>query len=141
MNPACPACGTHTAPVKLRAVNGFECGTCRGHFIRGAELEHFLNQRGMPRTFSGLMELARAAPPVERQLICPDCRTRTYHLVSADGLTIDVCSTCIGMYLDEGEANTLLRIRAANVLEKVELTVDAVDAGATILRIVIDLIH
>ena len=137
MNPVCPACGTDTGPVDLLGVECFECKRCRGHFIRGAELERHLNERGVPRTFFELMELARDAPAAPRDLTCPNCRTRTFQDVRGGALAIDVCSTCVGVYLDKGEAGSLLQTRAA-MLDKV---VDTVDSIGSIAGLVYRLLH
>jgi Zn-finger nucleic acid-binding protein len=137
MNLACPACRVSTGLVDLQGVEGFECQRCWGHCIRGAELERYLSERGVPRTFFELMELARDAPQSPRDLICPDCRTRTFHEVRARVLAIDVCSTCVGVYLDKGEAASLLQTRAV-VLDN---AVDAVDAIGSIVGIIYRLFH
>jgi len=133
MNPACPACRVSTGLVDLQGVEGFECRSCRGHYIRGAELERYLNERGVPRTFFELMELARDAPAAPRDLTCPDCRTRTFQDVRGGSLAIDVCSTCVGVYLDKGEANSLLQTRSV-MLDNAAEAIDAIGFVVDIIR-------
>ena len=57
---------------------------------------------------------ARAAAPKpqpagdERSLPCPRCETRSLIEVERDGVTIDRCRRCRGIWLDRGELEHLL---------------------------------
>jgi hypothetical protein len=50
------------------------------------------------------MQLARSAPASPRRLHCPDCDSKTYHLLRVDSVELDICAGCAGLFCDAGEA-------------------------------------
>lgn len=96
-------------PDAWRDTKGFTCPLCHSNVIRTAEVERFLVKHDGPRKFSELMRRARTAPLSPRALSCPDCTTQSYHVLHAGLLEIDVCATCVGLFLDDGEVLVYLR--------------------------------
>jgi Zn-finger nucleic acid-binding protein len=120
----------------------YTCPSCASHLIKCAEVERFLVKHDGPRKFTQLMERARAAPLSPRSLVCPDCQTRTFRLLPAGLIEVDVCCTCISLFLDKGEARIYLR--QARLKETggkvVETTVTSADAIAAMFEIIASLL-
>jgi Zn-finger nucleic acid-binding protein len=49
---------------------------------------------------------------IDRQIRCPRCRVMM-HKLTQRGVTIDVCPTCQGIWLDRGELSKLLETKHA----------------------------
>ena len=131
MNPVCPQCSITTELIRWKDIEGFECPSCRGHVIRGKQLEQFLEKHGTQR-FSNFTALARAAPASTRALICPGCATQSYRALRCGVVEVDVCATCSSVYFDAGEATlymrqSLVRKFGANALEVTEDTASGVE--------------
>jgi Zn-finger nucleic acid-binding protein len=138
LNPGCPACGTATQPDRWDDVQGFECPACQAHVIRAEQLEQFLSRQQGPRRFTELMQRVREAPASQRDLTCPDCRTRTYRVLRSGLVEIESCATCIGLFLDAGEAMIYLRqiryrVTGEKVVDSAASTVDGLGALAEFL--------
>jgi Zn-finger nucleic acid-binding protein len=116
----------------------YTCPSCASHLIQCAEVERFLVKHDGPRKFTQLMERAREAPLSPRPLVCPACQTRTFRMLPAGLIMIDVCSTCAGLYLDEGEARIYLRQAKLKQTggKVVETTVTSLDAVAAMIEII-----
>jgi len=143
MNPACPACRSPTEPVRWHDVAGFACPGCAGHYIRPDALQTFLIKHSRTPAFSQMMETARDAPASPRRLECPDCRTKSYHVVRAGVVELDVCATCIGMYFDQYEATAyLLQTRATPTADKLANgVITGFDGLGTMIRLINDIFH
>jgi Zn-finger nucleic acid-binding protein len=77
----------------------YSCEGCRGIWIPGASLHRALSARGVG-------ELRAAAVAKAGGVRCPDCASACGTLV-AEGVTLDVCPRCRGVWLDFGEAPKL----------------------------------
>ncbi len=92
------------------SVEGQQCPTCRGHFLRGDEL-----QKAQRVLKVQAVELRRVPDDDVQQapIACPRCPTlRTMSKVRSDRddkVTLDICPGCFGAWLDPGELNALQR--------------------------------
>ena len=137
MIPVCPQCSIATSSIRWKDIEGFECPSCRGHVIRGKQLERFLETHGAQR-FSHFTTIARAAPASTRALVCPGCATQSYRAVRCGVLEVDVCATCSSVYFDAGEA--ALYMRQSMVRKFGVGAVEATDDAANDLEGLFDLI-
>ena len=78
------------------ATANYSCGACLGIWIPGAALHRALSARGV-----GELRAAAVARPDGPP--CPDCAASCGTLV-AEGVTLDTCPRCRGVWLDYGEA-------------------------------------
>lgn len=139
MNPACPACRATTEPVRWDDVQGFRCSACRGHVISAAQVEQFLDRHGGANKLGAFVVMAREAAPTTRDLMCPDCGTNSYRVLPAGGVELDTCASCLGLWLDDGEAEVYLRqarLRkgAGRAIQYTVTTVDGLGAIADLLN-------
>lgn len=121
MNAAhCPSCALSAHPQTWDDVSAFKCEGCHGHFVPGPALQSFLDRHSGIRAHARLLEKAQTAPPTSRPLTCPHCRTPSYRAIQIGVVQIDVCVTCGGVFLDQGEALLYFRqVRVPSTAKKV----------------------
>jgi Zn-finger nucleic acid-binding protein len=68
------------------------CSFCRGLWFDGGELEQVLGKKVSPQP----------APGLQTNRHCPPCKTPMAP-AELGGLRVEVCGTCHGIFLDEGE--------------------------------------
>lgn len=76
------------------------CPRCAGVFLDGIELHRVVGDRELP------FELARMQGKVQEDIACPACGA-VMSLNTLDGITLDHCSACLGVWLDHGEMERL----------------------------------
>jgi len=81
------------------------CGSCGGVWFDHGELESFLNWKTPPERQDAAAEL----------VVCPRCETDTLvgFLVRAEGPLLEACSTCRGVWCDQGEVGALKSLSPA----------------------------
>jgi hypothetical protein len=124
-------------------IKGFECPACQAHVIRAGQIEDFLLIRGGRHTFTELLQLARAAPPSNRELACPDCRSPSYRTLRSGLVETDTCASCGGMFFDAGEVSTYIRqvrLRKEGG-DAVRTAVDTVDATTGLAEFIINIFN
>lgn len=87
------------------------CPDCEGMWFDGDELARFLQGGSLKKQF---MRVAEAEPLQSvgftidtRARRCPRCRTGMDERLFSD-VTLDVCATCRGIFLDEGELRRIM---------------------------------
>jgi Zn-finger nucleic acid-binding protein len=103
----CPNCKEHLARANRAGDETRECFYCEGIWIGHAALEQLVG-RETGVTANRLRELdpiVAAAPKGSRA--CPACDT-LLNVLSLEGLELDCCSTCLGMFFDKSELARLL---------------------------------
>lgn len=105
----CPACQEQMRPVELGPVSIDECRFCDGLWLDKGEPEELAKMDVLgkhllePMTFD---DSRKKMPEGER--ICPRCEVKLeVHL--HNGVTLDICPKCIGIFLDRWELQELFR--------------------------------
>lgn len=91
----CPRCNI---PMKLQTKKGVEidrCPKCKGIWFDANELDRLTGEKSL----EGLIFTARVLGKV---LDCPVCNEKM-QFVTVDGITVDHCQKCDGVWLDDGE--------------------------------------
>lgn len=102
----CPACGSELVDDFVGFCTIDECRRCRGMWLDKGELDT-LTSRPLPARFLK-PQVPNAAPlRPEGTRPCPHC-AETMQVNRIKGVNIDVCPTCQGIWLDQGELNKLL---------------------------------
>lgn len=102
----CPACGNTMSVYAHNGVEIDECGTCCGLWFDHQELEALASMTDLPER----LYRRRPNPPQTRPRgtrPCPRC-ARTLTVTPIQGVQVDLCAGCKGMFLDQGDLNTLL---------------------------------
>lgn len=76
-------------------------------------LTSVLQSRSIP--FEIGVNLASPKPPAMNKLQCPRCKT-SLESMTMIGVTIDICNTCNGCWLDQDESSALTRSRGNKAL-------------------------
>lgn len=101
--PLARACPRDREPLREHhadRVNVDVCPKCHGTFLDGIELHRVLGDTELA------LELARMQGKVQEDLRCPACGA-TMSLNTLDGITLDHCRACLGVWLDHGEMERL----------------------------------
>ncbi len=138
MNRSCPVCSTLLRPVHLGAVVIDFCTQCRGSWCDADELQKAYSQkhRGGTLLIPALTEHARdpviclkcSNPNPRTVRICQRCHTQIDFLcpvcrnpmeeISKNGIAIDRCLQCKGVWLDGGELKTLFEKYSQTIQHK-----------------------
>ena len=112
MQRTCPRDRSPLAARKLEGVTVDECPTCGGAFFDANELGRATGDKELARYLSQVHGAATSP------MVCPACG-HLMDLDKVDGVEIDHCTSCLGVWLDAGEMDRL-----------VARGEDALDAGA-----------
>lgn len=105
----CPACGESLTRFSHEGIEVDECLCCRGVWLDHGELERLARLRTPPKrllTIRVLPEDLETRPEGTRP--CPRCGD-FLTVTPVQGIRLDLCPMCRGMWLDQGELNRLLR--------------------------------
>ncbi|HKJ54329.1 MAG TPA: zf-TFIIB domain-containing protein [Gammaproteobacteria bacterium] len=114
----CPRCNTG---LDIRDIDGIpisNCPACNGNWIGGAALAAlFARDRNAPRIEEALEAILDLDFRDGRRL-CPRCRGKHMQAMMVDGIELDYCVACKGLYFDQGELeqvfpSTFRAVRAA----------------------------
>lgn len=107
----CPHCkSSELVSAELDAnLTSFNCAECDGHWIRGAEYWKWVEDHGTDMAervhHEESLTLAEPGVPID----CPECRFRMVKYLVGRGLsfTLDHCTGCKGIWLDQNEWHAL----------------------------------
>ena len=103
----CPACSGHLVAQKYANVEVDECLDCDGIWLDQGELEQLAALKSPPeRLLSPKYPRVRQLRP-EGTRPCPRCAQILVGTL-VNGVRLDLCSDCQGLWLDQGELNQLL---------------------------------
>jgi Zn-finger nucleic acid-binding protein len=99
----CPRCNTSLEIREIDGITTSTCPGCKGNWIGATALAAlFARDRDAPR----IEEALDAILDLDfhdslRQ--CPKCRVRPLKAIMVDGIELDYCTACKGLYFDQGE--------------------------------------
>lgn len=101
----CPSCSEVMEPTNASGTPTHTCLYCNGVWISRQSLDELLTREGKRGSFPASFCDSYASTVQKR---CPTCTDTSLHVISAGAIEIDVCVSCDGIFLDEGEIRTLL---------------------------------
>lgn len=122
----CPNCKSLLAAIEYEGITIETCSSCGGEWLDAAELGHIVKAREVRFDEDERRAIAAATKitPVnvkreDRDLACPKCNGQTdaINYGGDTGIVIDKCTSCDGIWLDQGE------------LEKIQMLVEGWDDG------------
>lgn len=111
----CIRCKGEMSKKGLRGVLVDYCKICDAFWLDAGELEAL--EKGMAKTKAELHQEVRNEVMRERQQAvvvfgsCPKCQESQIQERRMDGVTVDYCRKCQGLYFDHGELDAILRNR------------------------------
>ena len=108
MNRHCFECACDTVEIDLHGEKVDKCPKCGGLFFDKGELDNIIHLAKIFQTADLEEEDVDSVPEEEHKRIV-HCPADNSEMTPMDvvGLTIDVCPTCKGIWLDNGEISTL----------------------------------
>lgn len=125
MRRPCPRDQTPLQEQRAGRVNVDLCPACRGTFLDGIELKRVVGDATLALELAGL----RGAPP--EPIWCPACDSAMF-LDAVDGIQLDHCPFCLGVWLDAGEVEKLAARTLASVAKARAPKLDAVLRDAAV---------
>jgi Zn-finger nucleic acid-binding protein len=99
----CPRCNTSLETRETGGITTSTCPACNGNWIGAAALATlFARDRDAPRIEEALEAIFDLDFHDSRRL-CPGCRGRRLKAIMVDGIELDYCTACKGLYFDQGE--------------------------------------
>jgi Zn-finger nucleic acid-binding protein len=108
----CAKCGSVMGERTYREMPIEVCPECQGQWMDHTTLEHILNKLAADQLvgslqFGALAEFMNRVASVETDYPCPACKRTTLVSHSHQGIEIDWCPTCHGVFLDCNEIGLL----------------------------------
>ncbi|MDY7095183.1 MAG: zf-TFIIB domain-containing protein [Acidobacteriota bacterium] len=108
----CPKCNEN---MVLETIKGFEveqCPQCKGHWLDRVTVSGILDQTGSPFAAAAfetsLSQLARR----DTDLACPHCEEGHLACAELQGVGVEICATCLGIFFDLGEVGAVRAVGA-----------------------------
>lgn len=115
MSRTCPRCRTELTGRTSGGIEVDVCDTCRGVYFDPAEFDRLIAERFEQRRLESTF--AFVATPADNPLPCPSCG-EVMDVVDHDGLELDRCAACEGLWVDREELDAIAaqaRAREENV--------------------------
>lgn len=120
----CPRCKTSLEPRDNDGITTSTCPTCNGNWIgAGALATLFARDRDAPRIEEALEAIFDLDFHDSRRH-CPKCSGRYLKAIVVDGIELDYCIGCKGLYFDQGELEQVFPSTLGNSAAKDASTMD-----------------
>lgn len=100
MHRLCPRDRSVLVEHRIEGLNVDVCPTCLGSFFDGIELRRIAGQKDLA------LKLGDVHGHADAPLLCCACGERM-HLDKVQGVELDHCANCLGVWLDAGEIERL----------------------------------
>ena len=104
----CPKCKSELEVLKVKGLNILYCKDCKGMWIKTATLKKIANMLDLKTEIVNPVEM-EAINVKEEPRICPEC-SKTMEKVYFNGIIVDKCTTCNGIWFDNGELSKYFRL-------------------------------
>jgi len=102
----CPNCVERMSATDVGGVRSYTCLYCNGIWITNQAIAIMLKLEKSKLNVLGLIAEADGATSENRN--CASCSSQPLKLINTNGVEIDACERCGGIYLDDGEVQILL---------------------------------
>ena len=99
----CPRCIENMEPVDITGHEAWSCIYCHGHWVELKTLENISRELSPGQEQAAPIQLRELNPHAEGDRVCPTCPGINLHVLKADGLELDICKGCKGLFFDDGE--------------------------------------
>ncbi|MCA9792387.1 MAG: zf-TFIIB domain-containing protein [Candidatus Eremiobacteraeota bacterium] len=105
---ACPACERGMRKVTFHGVEIDECPFCAGQWFDAGEIETISQMDPIPKRFLNVFAIDGEVTRLPGERGCPRCQ-QELQSVELRGQSVDVCTTCQGVWLDRGEFKSVVK--------------------------------
>ena len=115
----CPKCGSALATVRLENIQLDKCHQCDGIWFDAGEVETI--RKKALQDPEEILEMEYGSPSVhsgqtDGYMQCPRCESHQGRLIQhyfsySTPVRVDRCQSCLGIWLDDGELNSLIEDR------------------------------
>jgi Zn-finger nucleic acid-binding protein len=104
----CPRCREKMANTTRDGIEAHTCLYCNGVWVSGAALDGILARENNPPAKSALLAGCKHQSDNTANRHCPTCQHETLYQVASQGVELDLCPRCNGLFFDEGELKQVL---------------------------------
>ena len=99
----CPRCAGEMETTEQEGIRSSTCPSCNGAWISGASLHRlFAREEDTPHIEEAL-DTILSLDFRDGKLPCPTCRGRRLQTLEVEGVELDYCTGCKGLFFDPGE--------------------------------------
>ena len=104
MSKPCPQCNTPMCILYVGAVQLDQCNECQGIWFDHCELHKIVsNPESLEAECSSLLWMPEIPHECTKKRFCPCCHNARMKRNERNGVTVDQCQRCAGIWLDGGE--------------------------------------
>jgi Zn-finger nucleic acid-binding protein len=111
----CPKCGAAMEDREIGRLPAERCPECRGLWWDHVALDAALGRLDDARVSMRIQQFMQGPFSADTDFPCPNCSLRTLKSVVHEGIEIDWCPDCRGIYLDDKELEALTSWRKAKI--------------------------
>ena len=100
--PNCPSCREKLSATEYGHYGAFVCFYCDGTWLPGPAIESLLAQFPNSPSFSKLLQVSAEEMWVVSGLTCPSCNVAQFRRFTKEGVEINLCTRCAGMFFPKG---------------------------------------
>lgn len=99
----CPRCAGEMEAVENDGIRSSNCPACRGVWIGGASLDKLFAREIDAPHIEDALDTFMSLDFRDGRLPCPACRGRRLNTLEIEGVELDYCIGCKGLFFDPGE--------------------------------------
>lgn len=103
----CPKCGNAMTTSSSGATTTSSCVNCSGTWIGGRSLAAFFSNYASASNIEEAFEEIAELEFSGGERACPACAGQRLKAVQVDGTELDYCTSCKGLFFDQGELETV----------------------------------
>ncbi|TNF33388.1 MAG: hypothetical protein EP312_09475 [Gammaproteobacteria bacterium] len=105
--PVCPCCQEKMASTSANEVLVYSCLYCSGHWVPRKSIDRLFSLAGRKLSSSGL--LSKAGQHTSGKC-CAQCANQAMRALVMEGVEIDVCPACAGIFFDADELRKVVPV-------------------------------
>jgi Zn-finger nucleic acid-binding protein len=104
----CPRCKEKMEQTLTKGIGTHTCLYCNGTWIDSSSFKNILGNEQNTSLQTGIKRSFHALKERNESRLCPECSDQQLFQLIVQGVELDLCPECIGIFFDEGELKELL---------------------------------
>jgi Zn-finger nucleic acid-binding protein len=104
----CPRCIEKMEDTNIKGIAVNRCLYCNGTWLQLTSLKHIFERSGSKQSIVDVKRAFQSQYDGNANRQCPECEKQKLFQIVVDGVELDLCPQCNGLFFDEGELKQLL---------------------------------
>ncbi len=104
----CPRCKEKMEQTLTKGIGTHTCFYCNGTWIDSSSFKNILENEHNTSLQTGIKRSFHSLKARNESRYCPECNNQQLFQIIVQGVELDLCQECIGIFFDEGELKELL---------------------------------